>query len=494
MELLKTPPMGTALSRGRIGYDVHRPFLPWRESKSLEVDAVVDALTDEITGVLRRRIERTKLKKHVRRIALELFIAFDSDPSCWLDYPRKEGKFGKGELFGRHHLRYDAFVSTVEALHTLGYIEHLIGSYRLGLQSSMRATSLLIEAIHTGRVEPRMVFADHEPIYLKDSEGRYIDVRESRRVGQMANRIVSLNQLLLGIDIQFPLTEAQRREYVRQAKRMPSMHNRTLYRVFNRGEINSGKLCFGGRFYGHAVQGIKGWWRQFVRINGESVCELDYGGMHIRLLYSKAGAVPPPGDVYDIGVNELEAARFNRTWGVDLRSVLKKLLLVSINAKTKAKAINATLEELTSALENSGTMSLDQERKKEFRGVLYQLLDALKSRHPSIAHFIGADQGIRLQRLDSDIADFILADFVKRGLPIIPIHDSFLVRARDRDLLWEVMDAAWRKFVPDVEPIIEDKVGKWNVVSKAESPRGLTGFLLPQMEEIGDGWEMGLVG
>jgi hypothetical protein len=353
-------------------------------------------------------------------------------------------------MLHKMHLKHGPFLAVVDALHALGYIEHLDANRGLGLQSSMRAKLLLIEAIHAGRIEPRMVHLDHDPIYLKDEDGNYIDIKETERIHRMAKHIVSLNDLLMKTDIEFTLTEEQRREYIRASKHVPEMHRRTLYRVFNRGSFS-----FGGRFYGHAVQNIKSEWRQFVRINGEPVCELDYGGMHIRLLYAKARRVPPPGDVYDIGASEIEAARFARTWGVGLRAVLKLILLVGINAESKRKAVWAIWSELREGRDEKAPQEV------EFRRVLYRLLKKLKERHPGIAHFICTDQGIKLQRKDSDIADMILSAFVRQGKPIIPIHDSFVTRESDRDLLWATMDAAWRRHCPGVEPVIEDKIHQW---------------------------------
>lgn len=490
MELMKTSPVGT----GRADYADSRPFCVWTESHFPEVDAVVDMFADEIGAVLRIKIERTKLKKHVRKIILDLFVAFNANPDRWVDYPRRKQQYDKGTRMHRMHLKHGPFLAVVDALCALDYAEHLEGDRTLGLQSSMRATTLLIEAIHTGRVEPRMVYLDHEPIYLKDDDGNYIDFKETFRLGLMANRIVALNRLLLGTIIELALTEDQRREYIRQAKHVPEMHRRTLYRVFNRG-----RFSFGGRFYGHAVQGIKSWWRQFVRINGEPVSELDYGGMHIRLLYSKAGTVPPPGDVYDIGVSPADAERFRLTWGIELRAVLKLLLLIGINAKTKTATIAATMAELYTPTDDQGqSVQMPEDRSKEFRAVLWKLLDMLLERHPAIKDFIGTDQGIKLQRLDSDIADMILAEFVKRGLPIIPIHDSFLVREQDRDLLWSVMEEAWRKYVPEVEPVIEDKAEKWKVQRKSENPCAFSRETGSHMEENGEtgtgGVDYGLVG
>ena len=50
--------------------------------------------------------------------------------------------------------------------------------------------------------------------------------------------------------------------------------------------------------------------------------------------------------------------------------------------------------------------------------------------------------GLRLQRMDSDIAAIVCYAFAKEGFPIVPIHDSMLVLDDHGDmLLWEMSQA-----------------------------------------------------
>jgi hypothetical protein len=47
--------------------------------------------------------------------------------------------------------------------------------------------------------------------------------------------------------------------------------------------------------------------------------------------------------------------------------------------------------------------------------------------HEPIAHHFYTGVGLRLQRLDSDIAEKILLHFAQSGIAILPLHDSFLM-------------------------------------------------------------------
>lgn len=426
-------------------YTIHRPFQVHTESKYQEVMAISNAIADEIKLILKWSVKHDKLRRHVRKVVLDLFLAAQENQNMWIDYPRRKQCFKKGSAQHRMHLEHKTFCAVVDGLLQLGYIEHLTGSHVLGLQSSMRGKTALLEMMIDSKVEPRMVYFDHEPVYLKNTDGLYIDVPESRANVRMANRVVSLNNLLSKTEITLTLNDDELREYITRYGRIPLLHRKTLYRVFNRG-----KFCYGGRFYGHSVQGLRGQYRLKLLIDGCNVCELDYGGMHIRLLYGLCGKEIPSGDVYDIGVSKEEAAIFQDKFGVSLRSVLKKMLLVGINAPSKRSSIMAVKKEFDSDDELQSFEKLSQP-------LLSDLWDAILEKHPGIADSIGEDVGIRLQRVDSDIADVILTVFVQQGKPIIPIHDSFVVRDQDRALLHSLMMTAWAKFIPEIAPIIELK-------------------------------------
>ena len=73
-----------------------------------------------------------------------------------------------------------------------------------------------------------------------------------------------------------------------------------------------------------------------------------------------------------------------------------------------------------------------------------EVSDAILAAHEPIAYQFYTSVGKRLQRKDSDVAEQVMLDFVDRGVPILPVHDSFLVSAWKRDLLAERMNEALR--------------------------------------------------
>jgi hypothetical protein len=227
--------------------------------------------------------------------------------------------------------------------------------------------------------------------------------------------------------------------------------NANLWRVFNRADPKTRKLTkFGGRFYG-SFQNLPREYRKRLIFASEPATELDFDALHPTMLYNKQGLPAPTGDLYKTGLSpaDLEAispgtiARLAKIRNIDsLREVAKTVFLVAINAKTAelaVKAANSTLREKFGVA---------------FRHPpLYALLEALKAKHKSIAKFIASDAGIGLQYEDSCVAEAILRTMAGKGIPCLPVHDSFIVPASKEAVLWQAMIDAYQsrfKFPPRI--------------------------------------------
>lgn len=66
-------------------------------------------------------------------------------------------------------------------------------------------------------------------------------------------------------------------------------------------------------------------------------------------------------------------------------------------------------------------------------------------KHIRINKFLNSDIGLTLQYKDSKIAEDILKHFTKKGIPCLPIHDSFIVPNKYKDELIETMHEVYIK-------------------------------------------------
>jgi hypothetical protein len=90
-----------------------------------------------------------------------------------------------------------------------------------------------------------------------------------------------------------------------------------------------------------------------------------------------------------------------------------------------------------------------------------ELSQAIMSFHKPIAHHFYTGVGLRLQRLDSDIAEKVLLHFAQNGIAILPLHDSFLMHNGYETWLEPVMRQAFEDVV-GLPPKIDRKVAsRW---------------------------------
>ena len=163
----------------------------------------------------------------------------------------------------------------------------------------------------------------------------------------------------------------------------------------------------------------------------DPIIEVDYSSHHPALLYAQRGInywKEIGGDPYTI-----ETDKNHPIWQ---RKYLKDLLLIAINAKSNKKVFGAFIKEHVRG-------------HKELKGVftheiLGEALDAMRRKHEPTADLIGTGKGIELQYIDSQITEMIVTEFMADGIPVLAVHDSYIVWEEYGDDLREVMNEAWR--------------------------------------------------
>jgi hypothetical protein len=197
--------------------------------------------------------------------------------------------------------------------------------------------------------------------------------------------------------------------------------NGKIHSIYHRGSFKKG-----GRFYGGGYQSFNKEQRSKILINGEKVIELDYGGLHLRMLYHLEG-IDYQGDPYDV---------FNGN--KELRKLMKVISLICINARTEGKAINGI-----------NNLFFEEPQLKSIAAknglIAKELIKSFKSFHNQIEKYFFSDKGVDLMYYDSQIAEEVLKYFLKREIPCLPIHDSFIVPEKYRNELYQVMKETYFK-------------------------------------------------
>ena len=207
---------------------------------------------------------------------------------------------------------------------------------------------------------------------------------------------------------------------------------KTVRRVFSRNCWE----CY-GRFTGGFWQSVgdkdtdETPYRRHIRINNEPTVELDYSSLHPNILTVEAG-LEPIDDVYTLGYQVDD--KFDQT---QQRLILKGLMLTLLNASNHKAAY--------------GAFRYDQPKNHPFKTLKSKQLDkyveAIINKHPHLEQSLGADQGVRLMYIDSQIVEQIIILATSNDIPILTVHDSVICRERDEEALRSFMKIATYKIL-----------------------------------------------
>lgn len=411
-------------------FDVHK----WSDYP--EINALVDELyahTGKAEGKSDRRCKRT-----LKIVLLNLYVNYLADPTLWTAYHRNQNSYRIKSRYNHLHLECKPITHAADKLKELGLIDespHYCDreTNRTSRITRMRASDKLrkrFDALGRATVRPH---PEREKIIKKDEHGRPMEYGrsdgkkdDSNVVKGMRKSLDKINELLEATDIQCPLTPVElcqinaerrsNREYEIDLTR------KELHRVFN-----GGKFTLGGRFYG-------GWWeiapkrvRPLITINGEETVERDYKALHPSLLYIKETGKLFDGDPYLIPPYESDP---------DMRKIIKGIVLILLNAKNRETAKKAISWRFAKKLPSDLQAKL---AALDFDEVFQRIAEA----HPSIWRHFGAGMGRTLQYWDSKIADKVLSSLAGKGIPCLPVHDSFITQRRYEADLVEAMGKAF---------------------------------------------------
>jgi hypothetical protein len=305
-------------------------------------------------------------------------------------------------------------------LEQFGLIEVHKGQFfknkKTGYLTRYCATPVLIELMELWGVELHMLrYISIEPIRMRDEEKNFIDYEETPAVRTMRSNLKIINSAIQKKKIHIGFTDAERTEFLdglskRKARAAFDLNATTMYRVFNDSTWEHG-----GRFYG-------AWWtnlpkeaRPFIRIDNKETVEVDYSGLHVRMLYAME-KLKCPADPYDLDRDEFP------------RDHQKTAIMTMINAKSPKKVLKSLA------------------RREDPIPNAKKLCAVLNERHKAIAKHFYSGIGSYLQSIDSKMAETVMLRIIRLGGVALPIHDSFIVvGSREADLNSE-MNAAFNRF------------------------------------------------
>jgi hypothetical protein len=446
-----------------------RPINLFRRPTGMRSPAILDrldAVQKEVELHEQRRARDAssadRYRMCLRAICLDLFDAMQADQELCVGVRRDKTALTNNAAYP-DFVSARPFLAALDGLFTAGYARQVsLGTEASGQTSRVRGTQKLHATLSICISRPDDLIDTTDPIRLKVGKRgarkksmRYADTPDTIRWRANLTRINASNaRYEIALDISPAERDALELARMIEAKeearieRTPFAYEKlntdrtSLFRVFNRPDWSEG-----GRFYGAWWQHVPRMSRRYITINGKLTCEHDFSSLHLRLLYARVGAAVP-----------FAGAPYDQPYGAEHREVVKRAFNVMLNDLKHPKP--QTVPEFSAS-------QLGMNWRQFIRGI--------KDHHQLIGRYINSGEGVRLQRIDSDIAERVMLVFEGMGYPCLPVHDSFITYASLDDELGAIMEAAALAEIADAVPAKRTYVGEH---------RGPSGLVTDDMSTI----------
>jgi hypothetical protein len=339
-------------------------------------------------------------------VLTEAKLAYESN--CWVSFSRRKAFYvGRRRYHGTSFTCGNVLAAVGDGVNAGLIEEQRARPGSRGRQSRLRPTPLLSKLLNGRPVQSQL----YEVIWLRDAKRRLVNYVDTWLTHRMRKEVEAINSTMAGITVGLDGPDVHKAgSYWVVAGNLVIPTPPRVRRVFNRSSFDKG-----GRLYGW-WQGLRSRHRATMTLNGEAVLEPDYAQFHAQIIYALR-EIPLISDAYETG-------EFPRDHG-------KMAFNIAVNAKNQRGAIVAISEHL-----------------KMERRTASRLLDAIIAKHKPVADVFCSDAGVTLMRIDSDITLLAIKDCQSCSIPVLPVHDSLIVPARDAERVAEIMVKAFATSFP----------------------------------------------
>jgi hypothetical protein len=412
-----------------------RPFDVHRWSDHPEVESFVTPLWHRFEGeqadvaVVKKGRPTKRIKRdNMKVLLLDFYVCWCEDPTRYIGISSNHNDWSRGRYKALHlsatildvlnWLVIEGLVDKRDHFHSRKPSLSRTARYRASgsLQSLFKTALFGIDDIHIHDSKECIVLKQIEVIDDESAEtSKSINYEDTPETVAMRERLKAYNKLLnqSHIDIHSIAKPVIKREIKKDSRKGQhstvaiGQHKKFVRRIFSRGSWQ-----MHGRFYG-------GWWQQVgsehrrhIFINGNPTVEVDFKSMHVALLNAQLGFVAAD-DPYAVG-----AELFPKHTKEVVRAWCKSLVLTAINAKDRVGTFKAFRSD-------AETGSPEKRLKNE---QLELLLNAFIAKSPHLEDYLCSDQGITLMHKDGMIAAEIMNALTDKGIPVLTVHDSFIVQ------------------------------------------------------------------
>ena len=393
-----------------------------------------DQLIREACKILRENgyCTRTgRLDIHINNIIANILNYKNRYNVHYFYYPAHKNEYYVPKRYNPLRITYNPFRASIEGLIEVGFIKRVKGFYsrkkKKGKRSRLGATKRFLDLIQRHGVKFENVSQEKvELIQLKNNDKKLIDYEDNEFTIKSRKILIKHNKLLKKTKIVLPQIK-QVQDYIETSQDSFNFSRNNYVRIFNNCSFEQG-----GRFYGPWWQQIKSRKdnniRKLITINGNATVELDFNAQHIHFLYSKEGL-----DYYKLHSSNSDP--YTLDGFEEHRTFVKMIILIALNMKTKITSIPYVIPKLL--------------KDEEFFIKKFKYTDMLRvfsSHHQPITKYICSGIGIYLQNMDSLLSNYVIKKMTNNKIPILNIHDSFIIEKKYENILRDTMNKSLRHF------------------------------------------------
>lgn len=419
--------------------DVHR----WSEHPEVNqfVQTIWLLIESQIKTTTRGRPQRAPQKKQFKVLLLDLYLCWQEDPEQSLGVHMSASGYKENSRYNALHISSKT-IQIVQALHQEGLIDWHKGSEAARRVTRIWPTDKLVQYFQRTTFKPQEIIIQYkqECIILNDQVVELRDDEEvtltkaieysdddHRDIYKWRSDLEAYNSLLERsyVDIWWlkgPWIKRTTKKGKTVRQRIDQNH-KFVRRVFYRGSWE-----LGGRFHGGWWQQVGSTFRKGILINDSRTVEVDYSGMHVSIAYALEGHQPPE-DPYTLPL------KLKGYTAQEQRALVKGLVLMAINAQTLPKAYAAFRAEQPKG----------SKQRKITNIQLQDMISLFLDHHPMLLNYIGRDKGVELMRIDGNITARVINHFTSQGIPVLTVHDSYIVNQEHDTTLMDQMNRAASK-------------------------------------------------
>jgi hypothetical protein len=424
--------------------------IPYDKISMAGHSAALDKLVDEyfircgLKDLLPQKYAKAALKAEAKRKRelRSLFWHFQQallvNEDCYVRICLREISYRKSATDNPHDIKRE-ISKVIDALERHGFITRCNGFHARKSAGRPRTTRIrpcwsLMEDLRMLPTDLAEDTVEAPAVSIRKGIPQNLDHASAMHLAQMEKTVRDYNEFMRSHTVKMPHAANGALVFYDKDDRPHRVKTdrKTLTAIYH--VLDPTKLTY-GRIHGGAWQMIPAVFRRGILIDGQDTVELDYSAQVVHIIAGLEG-IQLTGDPYAI---PLPFTDYDPDFA---REVVKSAIVIMLNT-SNLKAMNGALR----------NKFRDDPRTENCPILPKPIRECILAHHPFLKDYAVKGIGKDLFMYDAEIARQIIQTFLDAGKVVLPIHDGFVVKRSDEDLLRETMGRVWFEMFGTTIPI-----------------------------------------